>query len=438
MNETKLSRVLNSMSDSAGTACFMVRRIGRIACSNLVESISTHPYPSNQVSSSQIVKPYLAALRGSWQLTPFIVAICVGGLGVSPALAEPSQVYPRADTYLGEMVGPTEVADALELAENLRAKVREQYVRGLARRDAHPKAHGCVRASFEVLSDLPVELQVGLFRPGATYDAVIRFSNGSPNAAGDDRNGDTRGMATKLYGVPGEKFFEDPGAADAHDFIQISSPIFFVNDSRGYTDFFERVNSGKTLELLKIPLILGWTGSVNAARMLSQKITNPLAVTYYSVTPYQFGTGNARQAVKYSATPCAGQHTFGSDQAQQDGPNFLRHEMQAKLEQNGVCFDFRIQRRPDDSYSVEDVITEWDEAAAPFVPVAQIIIPPQTFDTPALNAACEALTFNPWHAIGEHKPLGAINRMRRVVYEAISDLRYEMNDTAPAILRGEP
>jgi len=339
--------------------------------------------------------------------------------------------YPKADSTLGEVIGPTEIADAQALLDNLKEKIRHDYIKGLARRDAHPKAHGCVQAEFAVRPDLPASLTAGLFTPGATYDAVIRFSNGSPNAAGDDHNGDTRGMATKLYGVEGKKFFEDPGAPDAHDFIQISSPYFFVNDSHGYTDFFQRVNSGKTMKLFKIPFILGWKGTVNAAKMLGQKINNPLDVTYYSVTPYQFGEGDGRRAVKYSATPCSDPVSGETT----DGPNFLRHAMQERLSTTSACFDFRIQVRPDSSFDVEDVITAWDEAKAPFVPVARISIPEQQFDTPEQNAACEALTYNPWHAIEAHKPLGTINRMRRVVYQAISELRFEMNGTQAAEIR---
>jgi catalase len=340
--------------------------------------------------------------------------------------------YPEVDSFLGEKIGPTEIADATELAENLKSEIRKVYVHGLARRDAHPKAHGCVVAKFTVRDDLPDELRAGIFQPGATHDAVIRFSNGSPNAAGDDHNGDTRGMATKVYGVDGKKFFEDPAAPNAQDFIQISSPYFFVNDARGYTDFFERVNSGKTRKLFKIPFILGLKGTVNAAKMLGQKINNPLDVTYFSATPYQLGSGETRKAVKYSAKPCE----TPNEGSPGEGPNFLRHAMQDRLNNTNACFDFRIQVRPSDSFLVEDVVTEWDQDKAPFVNVAKITVPEQTFNTAMQNSACEAMTYNPWHAIAEHKPLGTINRMRRVVYESISDLRHEMNETKPAIIRG--
>lgn len=352
-----------------------------------------------------------------------------------PSMSENAQLdavskeYPVADELLGERIGETEIQDAANLAANLRHQIETQYVNGSARRDAHPKAHGCVAARFEVDKELPEQLSVGVFQPGATYRALIRFSNGSPNATGDDHNGDTRGMAIKLYGVEGAKLFDDPTAPDAQDFVQISSPYFFVNGSAGYTEFFKIVNSGNTFALFKIPFILGFKGTVNAAKMLGQKISNPLDVTYYSVTPYGLGTGDGRKAVKYSSIPCM---PPVESSAAGDGPNFLRHAMQTRLQEQDACFDFRIQVRPDDSFSVEDVVTEWDQSKAPFVPVAKIRIPQQVFDTAEQNASCENLSYNPWHSIEEHKPLGTVNRMRRVVYQSISELRHLMNGATPA------
>jgi hypothetical protein len=37
------------------------------------------------------------------------------------------------------------------------------------------------------------------------------------------------------------------------------------------------------------------------------------------------------------------------------------------------------------------------------------------------------LSFTPWHALPEHRPLGGINRARKVIYEAISKRRHEHN-----------
>jgi hypothetical protein len=39
----------------------------------------------------------------------------------------------------------------------------------------------------------------------------------------------------------------------------------------------------------------------------------------------------------------------------------------------------------------------------------------------------ENLSFTPWHALPEHRPLGGINRAREVIYEAISTQRHTYN-----------
>lgn len=351
---------------------------------------------------------------------------CVAVMGALalPGIALCEAAYPQADSQLGERIGETEIADAKALIATLSDTIRTEYTNGSARRDAHPKAHGCVTATFTVDKEIPPALRAGIFQPGISYASVIRFSNGSPNAYGDDRSGDTRGMAIKLAGVAGDKLFADPASPDAQDLVLISSPFFFVNDSHGYTEFFQIVDAGSTLPMFKIPFILGWQGSLNAYNMLAQKISSPLLTQYYSVTPYQLGLGENRDAVKYSARPCvASDPPIPADA----GKNFLRATLRDSLAKGPACMEFLIQSRGDTGLDVEDVITPWDEADAPFVRVAKITIDQQQFDTAAQNATCEALSFNPWHALPEHRPLGTINRMRRVVYQAISDLRHEMN-----------
>jgi hypothetical protein len=88
--------------------------------------------------------------------------------------------------------------------------------------------------------------------------------------------------------------------------------------------------------------------------------------------------------------------------------------------------EFMIQPRAAEM-SVEDSVTRWSEEEAPFQPVAKLTIHKQAFDTPAQNRLCENESYNPWHALPAHKPLGTVSRIRRVVYEAIRDLRHEMN-----------
>lgn len=116
------------------------------------------------------------------------------------------------------------------------------------------------------------------------------------------------------------------------------------------------------------------------------------------------------------------------------GHDFLTEMMKATLRRNGVTLNFLVQPRTSDRLSVEDTMTEWKESVAPFYEVATIYIPAQEFDTPELRILGEVLSFNIWHALPEHRPLGAVNRMRKVVYERISRVRNEMN----SVERTEP
>jgi hypothetical protein len=89
--------------------------------------------------------------------------------------------------------------------------------------------------------------------------------------------------------------------------------------------------------------------------------------------------------------------------------------------------EFLIQPRTSNKMLIEDSMTEWKESEAPFYRIATIHIPQQNFDTAKQNEFCENLSFTPWHALPEHRPLGAINRLRKVIYEDISRVRHEMN-----------
>jgi hypothetical protein len=79
---------------------------------------------------------------------------------------------------------------------------------------------------------------------------------------------------------------------------------------------------------------------------------------------------------------------------------------------------------------VEDATVEWSEKDSPFIPVARIEIDRQQFDTAERNRFCENLSYNPWHALPEHRPVGVMNRIRKVLYQAISRYRRCKNESS--------
>lgn len=64
---------------------------------------------------------------------------------------------------------------------------------------------------------------------------------------------------------------------------------------------------------------------------------------------------------------------------------------------------------------------------SPFVTVATLKVPPQDFDSREQNLFCDNLSYNPWHALPEHRPLGGINRLRQAVYLNVSAYRQQRN-----------
>ena len=368
---------------------------------------------------------------------PLLLAACSADLSPHAAIAASTAVaintapigalpYPEVDPGLGENLNPNEKALAGQIADNIDKTLRAQYQPGSARRDAHPKAHGCVKAMFRISDTLPGNLAVGIFQPGNSYISWVRFSNGARNVSRPDSEGDARGMAIKVMGIPGEKLLENDRTADTQDFILVNHPVFFANDPQDYLSLLQKTDSGSYLGKLSIPFALGLKGSLIAWETGRSTIANPLQTRYWSMVPYQLGLGPGREAVKYSVKPCA----EGTDSIPaHPGPDYLREAMRNTLQAGDVCMAFLVQPRTSSRMSVEDSMTEWKESDAPFYQVATLIIPRQRFDTPEQNQFCENLSYSPWHALPEHRPLGGTNRVRKIIYDRISQVRHDMNDT---------
>lgn len=333
--------------------------------------------------------------------------------------------YPTADSFLGEKLSPDEATLATLMANEIEKGIRAQYQNGNARRDVHTKATGTVKAEFRVNKSIPENLAKGVFVPGKVYQALIRFSNGNGDPNRSDNNDDGRGMAIKLLNVEGEKIIGNGRNNTTQDFVMINHPVFLTNDPHKYLSLIQK-SSGNLLAKLTIPFAIGLKATLVAKEINSGKISNPLQIRYFSAVPYQLGIGDDRQAVKFSAKPVKDTIDPMPAHAAQD---FLRDAMKASLQNDAVEFKFLIQPKTKDSLSIEDSMVEWKETDAPFYEVATIHIPKQDFDTDELNRLGERLSFNPWHSLPEHRPLGSLNRIRKVVYDQISRVRNEMNGT---------
>jgi hypothetical protein len=325
----------------------------------------------------------------------------------------------------------------------------------LAKRDAHPYAHGCVAAFFVVRPDVPMKLRHGVLANKASYEAWVRFSNGTKR---DDTDPDGRGMAIKLMGVPGEKLLEENKGEPTQDFVMLNHHTFFAADVKEYLDFFRHQRKGDDFGYFIGLNPLRWHlfELVTGLEMLAKKpLRSPIDGEYHSMLPFMLGP----ERIKYSAKPCEPTipgrceerrtlvrgHGDKQEPGIPRGPHYLRaalvHDLafdegalpkaRAPQGEAGVPaarYAFRVQLQKDGfAMPVEDASVTWGDTEASYIPVADIIIPYQEFDSELQNHFCENLSFTPWHSLPEHRPIGGLNRARRQVYEAISRYRHQQN-----------
>ena len=348
----------------------------------------------------------------------------------------PQDTTPDLDTALGERYyegsQASEEKYTNEIVESIARAINLHFKQGRrpARRDAHAYDNGCVRAIFRVDADLPGHLRQGVFVPGSQYKAWIRFSNGNSEAR-PAWFFDARGMAIKLMGVPDEKLLDDE--KHTQDFILISHPKFFVDDLRRYkATLVEFLKGGYIDQYLWSLLKLRFPSEFWLALKANLNFTvNPLFQQYWSMTPYRLGVDPDKKfAVKYTAKPRLNSMPgFLRRHLTRLGWNFsLKEEMNKTLVGNEVWFDFYVQRYVDEEHTpIEDSKVEWTEDISKPERVGRIIIPIQDCMSPEQAVFCENLSFSPWHTLPEHKPLGLVNRVRKIAYRQISKLRHELN-----------
>lgn len=289
-----------------------------------------------------------------------------------------------------------------------------------AARGAHAKGHACVKAYFVVDKDIAPQLQHGIFAmPGQVYKSWIRFSNGSSNMAkSDDPAKDSRGMAIKLLDI-------ESSSTQTQEFLAHNSPAFFSVDLEDYNQLVE--SDGNKIKYF----LMGYNPFNWRLRELSHVIDtlapppySPVWDEYFSNTAYKLGPHNIKFMMRSCANPIK-QHS-----ANQTNPNFLRETLAGELDSDSACMKFLVQLQDADKLMpIEDPSILWKESDSPFIPLATVNIMQQQFNLPEQQQFCEDLSFSPWNGLDAHRPIGALNRVRKIVYQASSDYRHKTNQT---------
>lgn len=304
-------------------------------------------------------------------------------------------------------------------------------------RDAHAKSHGILKGELSVYENLPEPLQQGVFRSGRTYPVVIRLSS-APGDIRHDRVPAPHGMAIKVIGVDGRQVM--PGRANdvTQDFLLVNMPIIPFGDVASYwkaqqilekhaddPEIVQRLTAALASEANKVLALVRRPSPTLYG--LSPPNTHVLGETFYSMAALRHGTYIA----KISAAPLSENVRRLTGQPIDVDDNFsaLRDLVVDFFKSQSVEYELRVQLCRDlDRMPVEDASIEWPEDLSPYQPVAKITLPAQDAYSPARRVyADDRLSFNPWHCIAEHRPLGSIMRVRVKAYETSTRFRHEMN-----------
>ena len=341
-----------------------------------------------------------------------------------------------------------------------------------ARRDAHPKHHGCVDATFTVHDRIPKELRRGVFSTPREYRALVRFSNALK--VQHDLKPDARGLAIKLLHVHGHRVrinslstwseLPMPEGVDTQDFLLVTHSEFFAANAAEFMDVPAAIIGSKSVISLVSKILKCYIGinpprfrwrSLKALVMTMRITSNPLFLKYFSQVPCRLGrTHDAAteswQSAKFCVRPR--QRPSWSERLAfwftmvpwvplaltgrlRRHENFLRSALNRYLTARGAEFTFYVQLRTDPKrMPLDDATRPWSERLSPYVAVATLTIhrEPRYADASFADdrmAVGEHLTFSPWHALEDHRPLGSINRARRFVYARVSQMRHCLNGT---------
>ena len=180
---------------------------------------------------------------------------------------------------------------------------QREYSGRTAERAGNTKTYGVVRATFQVLPDLPPQFAAGIFAQPTSFPAWIRFAGPGPASPPDVRDSGILSIGIKLMGVPGRKLLDDEQATQ--DFTGISSPTFTTPNVVENLKLQRQIYARTPIFYFINPLdshFLDLFMQGIYARMNS----SPLESRYWSCVPYLLGE---ERAMKYSIRPRSNSRT---------------------------------------------------------------------------------------------------------------------------------
>lgn len=346
-----------------------------------------------------------------------------------------------------------------------------------AKRDTHAKTHAAVKGTLEILDfdedqikrELAqqtqltdeqlkgISLKQGLLAEARSYPVWLRFANGRTTVEQDYVN-DTRSMSVKVMGVVGERL---PQSHELHtqDIIVQNATIFFIKTIKDYYGFFAAVVESQKAALWW--LLTHPQQFLSLRQVTSRTPKSLLTEKYWSGSAYSLGLKpdfdpsqpgrtpvDYPVVVKYAFTPVFDQpphqtlpdqsrpgmpklpfispaKSLGLDENQPD--NYYRNELIQNLAKPDAhyCWNFGIQFQIHPQMSIDDVTISWREEESPFWTVGRLSVHHQLINFEKQKDFAENLRFSPWNGLAVHRPIGALNRLRAIVYPIVAEYRHQ-------------
>lgn len=279
-----------------------------------------------------------------------------------------------------------------------------------ALRAVFSKVHGIAYGTFEMVPNLPEDLKVGVFEL-SKLDACVRFSSDILPKSPDLKS--TCGVGLKLSGVEGKKLLGD---GTTHDFIFQNHDVFFVDNAKDMAAF----TTAGVVDRDYDAYIDNHPTTKRILAEMEKSVQSTLSIEYWSVLPYAFGD---KRAVKYKLEPVAPIAGLPSN-----SNDYLALDLQNRLRKEAVEFKFLVQFFTDEAQTPLDKATvRWEEADSAPIHIATLRLHQQDITTTGQADFGENLSFNPWHALEVHRPLGSLSEARRLAYQASAEKRHQAN-----------
>jgi hypothetical protein len=289
----------------------------------------------------------------------------------------------------------------------IQARKSRKYGAGRA---LHRKQITAAHGTLTVKDDLPDFARQGLFGAPASFAVTVRLSNGGLDRA-PDRTPDVRGFAIRVLGVEGESALGN-GPARSQDFTLINQEAFAFPGSDEFVAFVVAAAGGGAALLKFLFKRYGLIGGPARMLKLIKSMGRPFGgfatETLFSAVPIACGP----YAVRVRLVPAGANGTAVKGANADWGADFS-----ARLAKHHLQWDLQLQPFVNEALTpIEDASVNWP---SPYTTVARLSLPRQ--DTASakgqeLAAEAEAGVFDPWQALAAHRPLGDVQRARKVVY----------------------